>query len=284
MRDGLGRPQTVLLLGGTSAIGQAIAERLLPETGTLILAGRDPAALAASAERLTRARRTVATLHYDALAPAAATVDLLAVAAARHGDLDVVILAVGTLAEEAALADTTAVEAAMRTNLLGPMLAVHATAARLRAQGHGTLVVLSSVAAVRTRDGLLSYGVAKAALDIYARRIGESLRGSGARVLVVRPGHVRTRMTAGLPEPPFTTETHVVAARVHRAITGRAGVTYAPAVLRPVMTALRLLPAAVYRRLDPAQSRGAPLEHHRRPTADRHRAAAGLADDRRRRQ
>ena len=104
MRDGLGRPQTVLLLGGTSEIGQAIADQLLPDAGTLILAGRDPAALAEAAARLTRARRPVATLHYDALAPAAATVDLLAVAAA-----------------------------------------------------------------VRTHDGLLSYGVAKAALDLYAR-------------------------------------------------------------------------------------------------------------------
>ncbi|MFF5291055.1 SDR family NAD(P)-dependent oxidoreductase [Paractinoplanes globisporus] len=257
MRDGLGRPQTVLLLGGTSQIGQAIADQLLPDGGTLILAGRDPAALAAAAERLARPRRHVATLHYDALAPAAATVDLLAVAAARHGDLDVVVLSVGVLADEAALADTAAVEQAMHTNLFGPMLAVHATAARLRAQGHGTLVVLSSVAAVRTRDGLLSYGVAKAALDVYARRIGESLRGSGARVLVVRPGHVRTRMTAGLPEPPFATNVSDVAARVRRAVAGRPGVTYVPAVLRPVMTALRLLPAAVYRRLDPAQRKGA---------------------------
>ncbi|GAB1644136.1 SDR family NAD(P)-dependent oxidoreductase [Krasilnikovia sp. MM14-A1259] len=253
MRDGFGRPQTVLLLGGTSEIGQAIADRLLPETGTLILAGRDQAALARAAERLTRTRREVTTLHYDALAPAAATVDLLAVAAARHGDLDVVVLAVGVLADEAALADTSAVEQAMHTNLLGPMLAVHATATRLRAQGHGTLVVLSSVAAMRTRDGLLSYGVAKTALDVYARRIGDSLRGSGARVLVVRPGHVRTRMTAGLPEPPFATDVRNVAARVGRALTGRAAVTYAPAVLGPVMTALRLLPAVVYRRLDAAR-------------------------------
>src|SRR5690348_16833275 len=121
MRDGLGRPQTVLVLGGTSEIGQAIADLLLPDAGTLILAGRDPAALAAAAERLTRARRPVATLHYDALAPAAATVDLLAVAAARHGDLDVVVLSVGVLADEAALAETSAVEEAMHTNLLGPM-------------------------------------------------------------------------------------------------------------------------------------------------------------------
>ncbi|BCY11596.1 SDR family NAD(P)-dependent oxidoreductase [Actinoplanes sp. L3-i22] len=249
MRDGLGRPQTVLLLGGTSGIGQAIAGELLPYAGNLILAGRDPEALAEAAQRLDGPRRQVSTLHYDALAPAAATVDALATAAARYGDLDVIVLAVGVLAEEAALTDTPAVEQAMRTNLLGPLLAVHAAAARLRAQGHGTLVVLSSVAAVRTRDGLFSYGVAKSALDVYARRIGRSLRGSGARVLVVRPGHVRTRMTAGLPEPPFTTGPAEVAARVGRALNGRASLIHSPAVLRPVTTVLRMLPTALYRRL-----------------------------------
>ncbi|WP_436531584.1 SDR family NAD(P)-dependent oxidoreductase [Actinoplanes sp. HUAS TT8] len=249
MRDGLGRTQTVLLLGGTSEIGQAVAAQLLPYAGNLILAGRDPDALAEAARRLAAPRRPVSTLHYDALAPAAATVDVLATAAARHGDLDVVVLAVGVLTDEAALTGTPAVERALRTNLLGPVLAVHAAAARLREQGHGTLIVLSSVAAVRTRDGLFSYGVAKAALDVYARRIGRSLRGSGVRVLVVRPGHVRTRMTAGLPEPPFTTGPGDVAARVGRALNGRAALVHSPAVLRPVMTALRLLPAAVYRRL-----------------------------------
>ena len=269
MRDGLGRVQNVLLLGGTSAIGQAIAEELLPAAGTLILAGRDPVALAGVAQRLARPRRSIDTLHYDALAPATAIVDLLAVAAARHGDLDVVVLGVGVLAGEAALTGTTAVERAMHTNLFGPMLAVHAAAARLRTQGHGTLVVLSSVAAVRTRDGLLSYGVAKAALDLYARRIGDSLRGSGARVLVVRPGHVRTRMTAGLPEPPFTSEPRDVAVRVRRALARHARVVHAPAVLRPVMTALRLLPAAVHRRLDASHRKDRSLANRESIATDR---------------
>jgi decaprenylphospho-beta-D-erythro-pentofuranosid-2-ulose 2-reductase len=109
--------------------------------------------------------------------------------------------------------------------------------------------VLSSVAAVRTRPGLLTYGVAKTALDIYARRIGASLRDSGVSVLVIRPGHVRTRMTAGLPEPPFTTDARHVAARVRAALRGRTAVTYVPALLRPVMTLTRLLPAGLYRRM-----------------------------------
>ena len=250
MRDGLGRPQTILVLGGTSQIGCAIAERLLIGPGTVLLAGRDPDRLAGAAAGLARRGRRVETLHYDATAPAAATVDVLAAAAARAGDLDVVLLCVGVLTDEAVLGgDPVATETALRTNLLGPMLATRAAVSRLSAQGHGTLVVLSSVAAVRSRPGLLTYGVAKSALDGYARGIGAAARGSGARVLVVRPGHVRTRMTAGLVEPPFTTDVGQVAERVSRALTRRPVVAYAPAVLRPVMTLLSLLPPAIYRRV-----------------------------------
>ena len=250
MDDGLGRPQTVVVLGGTSQIGGAIADVLVAGAGTVVLAGRDLADLDRAAGALIRPGRRVETMHYDATAPAAATVDLLAAAAARVGDLDVVVLCVGVLTDEALLGgDTIATEMSLRTNLLGPMVAVHAATNHLRAQGHGTLVVLSSVAAVRTRPGLLTYGVAKTALDIYARRIGASVRGSGVRVLVIRPGHVRTRMTAGLPEPPFTTDPQRVAARVRAALRGRGAVRYAPALLRPVMTLTRLLPAALYRRM-----------------------------------
>jgi decaprenylphospho-beta-D-erythro-pentofuranosid-2-ulose 2-reductase len=250
MNDGLGRPQTVLVLGGTSQIGAVIADALLTGPGTVVLAGRDLGDLNRAAQRLVRSDRAVETMHYDATAPASATVDLLAAVAARAGDLDVVLLCVGVLTDEAVLGgDTAATETALRTNLLGPMVAVHAVAARLRAQGHGTLVVLSSVAAIRARPGLLTYGVAKTALDIYARRIGASVRGSGARVLVIRPGHVRTRMTAGLPEPPLTTEAWHVAARVQAALRRRSTVAYAPAVLGPVMALLRLLPPALYARL-----------------------------------
>ena len=275
MDDGLGRPQTVLVLGGTSQIGGAIAEALLAAAGAVVLAGRDLATLDRAGAALTRPGRRVETMHYDATAPADATVDLLAAAAARVGDLDIIVLCVGVLTDEALIGDdTAAAEGSLRTNLLGPMVAVHAAVQRLRAQGHGTLVVLSSVAAVRTRPGLLTYGVAKAALDIYARRIGAAARGSGARVLVVRPGHVRTRMTAGLPEPPFTTDERHVAARVRAALNRRSSLVYAPAVLRPVMTVLGLLPEAVYRRLS------APAEHGSAPAKER-TGILGSADGRR---
>jgi decaprenylphospho-beta-D-erythro-pentofuranosid-2-ulose 2-reductase len=255
--DGLGRLQTTLVLGGTSHIGLAIADALLTRGGAVVLAGRDPAGLKDAADSLSRPDRRVESLYYDATGPAAATRDVLAAASAMVGDLDVVVVCVGLLADESAIGgDTEMAEHVLRTNLLGPTVAVHAAAQRLRAQGHGTLVVLSSVAAVRARDGLMTYGVAKAAVDRYTLGVAATLRHTGARAVVVRPGHVRTRMTVGLPEAPFTTGPAEVAARVRAAMRRRRTVTYAPAVLRPVMALLRVLPAPLYRRItDPGRPR-----------------------------
>jgi decaprenylphospho-beta-D-erythro-pentofuranosid-2-ulose 2-reductase len=250
MSNGFGEAQTVLVLGGASDIGCAIADALMTGPGTIVLAGRDGAALGSAAAGLAQPGRHVSTVHYDATGPAEATVSLLADLSQRIGDLDVVVVAVGALTDQSLLdANTVATATSMRTNLLGPVVAVHAAALQLSAQGRGTVVVLSSVAAVRPRPALLTYAVAKAGLDAYAQGIDEMVRGSGARILVVRPGHVRSRMTAGLPEPPFTTDPQHVAAAVRTAVRNGARVTYVPAVLGPVMSVLRMLPAALFRRI-----------------------------------
>ncbi|BCB74784.1 hypothetical protein GCM10022251_79120 [Phytohabitans flavus] len=108
-------------------------------------------------------------------------------------------------------------------------------------------MVLSSVAAMLPRCEVHTYAAAKAGLDAYARGLGQMVRGTGARVLVVRPGQVRTRMTAGLPDVPFTVGPDQVAVQVAAALHGRASVVYIPAPLRPVTAGLRLLPAPLRR-------------------------------------
>ena len=70
------------------------------------------------------------------------------------------------------------------------------TATRMRAQRHGTIVVLSSIAAIRPRKANYVYGSAKAGLDAFARGLTDALAGTGVRVLLVRPGFVIGRMTA----------------------------------------------------------------------------------------
>jgi decaprenylphospho-beta-D-erythro-pentofuranosid-2-ulose 2-reductase len=124
-----------------------------------------------------------------------------------------------------------------------------AVARRLREQGHGTLVVLSSVAGERVRRSNFIYGSSKAGLDGFAQGLGDALVGSGANVLIVRPGFVRTKMTAGMSAPPLSTTADALAAAVVRALREGREIVWVPGGLRWVMMVVRHLPRRVFRRL-----------------------------------
>ena len=111
------------------------------------------------------------------------------------------------------------------------------------------LVVLSSVAAERPRANNAIYGAAKVGLDALAQGVADQVAGSGVRVLVVRPGFVATRMTAGLKPAPLATTPEAVAQATARALAGRAQTIWVPRGLRVIFAVLRHLPRALYRRL-----------------------------------
>lgn len=252
MRDALGSVQSVLVLGGSSEIGLAIARRLVGERARrVILAGRAPERLTAAVEDLRRAgAETVEAVAFDADAVAEHPAVLDDVFA-RHGDIDVVLLAFGVLGRQEELAaDSAAAASLAQTNYVGAVSVTTAAVERLRRQGHGTLVVLSSVAAERARKSNYVYGSSKAGLDAFAQGLGDSLAGTGVGVLVVRPGFVHTRMTAGLDPAPFSTTPEAVAEATARGLRTGAHTVWAPGILRWVMTVLRHLPRPVFRRLN----------------------------------
>jgi decaprenylphospho-beta-D-erythro-pentofuranosid-2-ulose 2-reductase len=137
----------------------------------------------------------------------------------------------------------------LRTNTVGAVSVLLAVVERMRAQGHGTVVVLSSVAGERVRKSNFAYGASKAGLDGFCQGMGDALVGSGVNVLVVRPGFVRTKMTAGLDEPPLTTTPEAVARAVVEGVRTGARTVWVPTALRWVMAAARHLPGPVFRRL-----------------------------------
>jgi decaprenylphospho-beta-D-erythro-pentofuranosid-2-ulose 2-reductase len=106
------------------------------------------------------------------------------------------------------------------------------------------------VAGVRTRPSNFVYGATKAGQDAFATGLGHALRGSGAHVLTVRPGFVRSKMTAGMPEAPFATDPDAVADAVLHGLRRRRSVVWVPGVLAAVFAVLRLVPGALWRRLD----------------------------------
>ena len=127
------------------------------------------------------------------------------------------------------------------------MVCAASTADRFRRQGHGTLVVLSSVAGERARRSNYVYGSTKAGLDAFAQGLGDSLVDAGGRVLVVRPGFVHTRMTTGLEAQPFSTTPEVVAEQVMRGLAANRDVVWAPPVLHWVFAVMRHLPRRLWR-------------------------------------
>jgi decaprenylphospho-beta-D-erythro-pentofuranosid-2-ulose 2-reductase len=252
MTDALGSPQSVLVFGGGSDIGLAILRRLVARRArTVVLAGRDPAALKPAADELrSLGADTVGVVAFDALDPPEAHEAFVDDVFARHGDFDLVLVAFGVLGDqEQAEQDTAAALAVLQTNFTGAVSVALPLARRLRAQGHGTLAVLSSVAAERARRANFVYGSSKAGLDAFSQGLGDSLVGSGARVVVVRPGFVHTKMTAGRPAAPMSTDADTVARDVVAALAKQRHTVWSPGVLRYAFFVMRHLPRPLWRRL-----------------------------------
>lgn len=250
MKDGLGIPQTLVVFGGGSDIGQAIAAAFVRDgTRTVLLAARRPDPLGDALGRLRAAGATAEAIAFDATTTASHE-EVVDEAVRRVGDVDVAVLAFGVLPDQAAaMKDATVAVDAARVNYLGAMSLLIALAARMREQGHGDIVVLSSVAGERGRRSNFVYGSTKAGLDTFCQGLADDLHGSGVRLVVVRPGFVRSKMTRGLPPVPFATTPAAVAGAAVAAVRGRAGTVWVPGSLRWVMTVLRHVPRPVFRRL-----------------------------------
>jgi decaprenylphospho-beta-D-erythro-pentofuranosid-2-ulose 2-reductase len=241
----------VVVIGGTSEIALAIVRELAKtEPREVALLGRDGGRLAHAKEQLERGGCDhITTFRVDA-DQTSGHEPALAAAFEQLGGADIVIVAVGVLGERGGLPhDIDGAVDVLRTNLVGAGSLMLRAARRLDAQRHGTLVVLSSVAGERVRPGNVVYGASKAGLDALAQGLGDALHSHGVRVLVVRPGFVHTRMTSGLASAPLAADPADVALAVVRGLDRGAAVVWAPAALRWVMLALRLLPRSIVRRL-----------------------------------
>ena len=240
----------VAILGASRGIGREIARHLAERHDDLVLLGRNEADLGALAKDLqVRGARSVLVVPCD-LADADSHDRALDAAWKAHGRVDAVVVTAGLFGTQEQLeADRAKLAAVLDVDFTKTILLCEAARVRLLDQGGGKLVVFSSVAGDRGRKTVGLYGAAKAGLSHYLEALDHRYRAAGLVTVCVKPGFVRTGMTAGLKEPPFAGDPDQVAADVVKAMDAGVPMVYTPRIWQLVMLVIRFLPRFVMRRV-----------------------------------
>jgi decaprenylphospho-beta-D-erythro-pentofuranosid-2-ulose 2-reductase len=232
-------------------MGRAVARELAAQGHAVFILGRDAASAEKSASdlQIRTGKGSFGSAVCDLSAPDGFDAALAAADVALGGFDTVIVTAALFGTQEQLEADPEFLEALLNANFTGTILFCEAARKRLLARGGGNLCVFSSVAGERGRKPVVLYGATKAGLSAYLEGLDHKFHAQGLRVVCVKPGFVKTGMTAGLKPPPFAGEPQAVAKRVIAAITQGKPVVYAPAMWALVMLIIRLLPRFIMRRI-----------------------------------
>lgn len=240
------------ILGATKGMGRAIARAAAARGDTLFLLGRNADELRSSAEDL-RARGTTASCIGTAvcdLEDAETFAPALAAAEAALGKIDAVVVTAAMFGLQDDLeADIELTRRLLTVNFANTVTFCEHARKMLLAAGGGTLCVFSSVAGDRGRKPVGIYGSSKAGLSHYLESLDHKFRSQGLVTVCVKPGFVKTGMTAGLDPPPFAGEPDGVAKDVLKAIDGGKPLIYTPGIWRLVMLVIQHLPRFVMRKI-----------------------------------
>ena len=251
MKDAIGNVQRVFVLGGTSDIALATLVKLTGERRgvQVTLAARPGERRVAAAASLQARGMRVTEVDFDATDRTSAE-NAIASAFEDGGDIDVVMLAFGLLGDQQrAWQDVEAALELVQVNYVAAVACGVLVARRMRAQGHGAIIAMSSVAGERPRKSNFVYGSTKAGMDAFYTGLGDAIAADGVQVLVVRPGFVRSKMTSGLAAAPLSQTPEQVADVIVAGLAAGRQTVWAPPMMRWVMSALRHLPRSVFKRL-----------------------------------
>lgn len=241
----------VIVVGATSAIAEATA-RLMAERGySFYLVARKVERLSAIASDLyQRGATSVGYAPFDAEQICAASGILLDAARASMGGVDVILIAHGTLPDQAeCIKDANRIFEAFQINVLSVMALATEAANHFSAAGSGSIVVLSSVAGDRGRQSNYVYGAAKGAVSIFLQGLRNRLHKSGVHVLTVKPGFVDTPMTKEFKKGFLWSNPVVIAQGIMRGIDGKKDEVYLPGFWRFVMFVICHVPERIFKRL-----------------------------------
>lgn len=252
MKDAFGNIEKVFLLGGTSDIGLAVISELASSKSLkeVVLAGRD-----ASKMRLfySELMQKYAEVEFDFciidLNQPAQIFDTIKAEFSKR-EFDLLLLSAGHLPkEDIAIEDPNKTLETAQVNFVGPLQVAVSALGFMQKQGFGTIVNVSSVAVVRPRPDVSLYGASKGALDYWIEAKGLVLRDSPIRLINVRPGMVRTKMSSHLKDAPLTVEVSHVSHAVVQSLHGNKSLIWVPKKMKLLALILSVLPKRLLTRL-----------------------------------
>lgn len=237
-------PNTLLVLGATSDIGIATARRFAEAGYNVILAARDPNAVAANCKDLAiRHNVEATTARFDAEDTASHAEFYRSLAV----EPDVVLYAAGVLGGKPDDADTDDIRRIMDVNLTGAASILNIAAAAMERRGSGTIIGISSVAGDRGRASNYLYGAAKAGFTAFLAGLRHRLTGKSVHVVTVKPGFVATKMTDGMDLPkPLTADTKGLANAIFKASERKKRTIYYLPAWRLIMWVIREVPEFIF--------------------------------------
>lgn len=241
----------VLIVGATSTIAQATAKHFAAAGDKLFLTGRSDEKLQVIADDLrVRGAEQVHTYVLD-VNHFTSHAELLRDALSALGELDVVLIAHGTLPDqEACENDLEKTLHELSTNALSTIALLTPVARQFEEQGSGTIAVISSVAGDRGRQSNYVYGTAKAAVSTFLSGLRNRLYDAGVNVVTIKPGFVDTPMTAHLPKNALFASPEYVGKQIYDAIVAGKDVVYIPWFWRFIMLVIKLIPEPIFKRLN----------------------------------
>ena len=251
MNDSFKKPQNVVVLGGNSDIAFALLREYSQyRLEKVVLAGPNQATLhqrALMVSDLGEIEVEVAAFDTTDLAQVAAQTEL---AMSLVPTVDLVIIAAGILGDQQSdESDPGAVAKVLTTNFTGPAVAMTTVVEKMKRQGNGSILVLSSVAGTKVRRSNFIYGSSKAGLDAFALGFSDALWGTSIKVTVVRPGFVKTKMTESLKSVPLSTTPEKVAISAIKGLEMGKEIVWVPQSFRTVIFGLRHIPRSINRKL-----------------------------------
>lgn len=241
----------VLIIGATSAIATACARLWAEQGGEFFLVARSADKLAQTAADLTARGAKAVTVHCMDATDFAAHAPMLETCVGTLQQIDIALIAHGTLPDQKACEqDVTVALAELSNNGTSVIGLLTLLANRFEVQRCGTLAVISSVAGDRGRPSNYLYGTAKAAVSTFCEGLRARMFKVGVHVITIKPGFVDTPMTQGLSLPAALLATpEQVAIRMVKGIQNKADTLYVPGFWRLIMLIIKTVPNIIFKRL-----------------------------------